>query len=143
MSAHNKDIVRRVVEEIWNRGELDIIDEVYHPEYSHIDPGNPLVSDLESFRTYVGVLRTAFPDLHVDIDEMICEGDTVAKLWELHATFMSDFMGIPANNEPVSLTGITVYRLADDRIKECVWGYDNLGLMQQIGAIPSEAATTP
>jgi steroid delta-isomerase-like uncharacterized protein len=142
MSAHNKDIVHRVVDELWNQGRLEIIDEVYHPDYSHLDPGNPLVTDLASFRAYVEALRTSFPDLHVDVDDMIAEGISVAKLWTLHATFMADFMGIPANNEPISISGITVYRLVDDKIQECVWGYDNLGLMQQMGAIPAEAAAT-
>lgn len=141
MSVHNKDIVRRVVEDLWNEGKLETIEEVYHPDYSHLDPGNPLVTDLDSFRAYVEALHISFPDMHVDVDDMIAEGDSVAKLWTLHATFAEDFMGIPANNEPVSLSGITVYRLSDNKIQECVWGYDNLGLMQQMGAIPGEVAS--
>lgn len=141
MSVHNKEIVRRVVEELWNQGKLEIIDEVYHPDYKQLDPGNPLVTDLDSFRAYVEMLRNSFPDLHVDVDDMIAEGDAVAKLWTLHATFTTDFLGIPANNEPISVSGITVYRLSDDKIKECVWGYDNLSLMQQMGAIPAQAAS--
>ncbi|HSF81703.1 MAG TPA: ester cyclase [Anaerolineales bacterium] len=143
MSDQNKNIIRRVVDELWNRGRIELLNEIYHPDYSHIDPANPLVTDLDGLRTHVEVLRTSFPDMHVDIDEMIAEGDSVAKMWKMHGTFTADFMGIPANDEPVSLSGITVYRMTGGKIKECVWGYDNLGLMQQLGAFPAEAAATP
>ncbi len=143
MSAQNKNIIRRVVDDLWNQGKLDILDEVYHPDYCHIDPANPLVTDLDSLRTYVEVLRTSFPDMHVDVDEMIAEGDAIAKMWKMQGTFTADFMGIPATNKPVSQSGITVYRMMGGKIKECVWGYDNFGLMQQLGAIPTEAAATP
>lgn len=140
MSAHNKDIVRRVVDELWNQGRLEVIDEYYHPDYKHIDPGSPMVSDIDSFRAFVQGLRHSFPDLHVDIDDMIAEGDSVAKMWSLHATFTEDFQDIPANFEPIKAAGITVYRLENDKIKECVWGYDNLMLMQQMSALPTTAA---
>lgn len=143
MSAENKEIVRRVVDEIWNQKKFDLIAELYHPDYRNIDPGSPMVTDLNSFPGYVESLLTSFPDLHVDIEDMIAEGDSVAKIWKLHATFKADFMGIPANNKPVSLSGITVYRLAGGKIKECIWGYDNLGMMQQLGAIPTEASAAP
>lgn len=143
MSSHNKDIVRRVVDEVWNQGKLEVLNEVYHPDYKHIDPGSPMISDLDSFRTYVEGLRTSFPDLHVVIDDMIAENDSVAKLWSLQATFTNDYMGIPANNEQISAAGITVYRLVDDKIKECVWGYDNLSLMQQMSALPTTAEAVP
>lgn len=143
MFEQNKSIIQRVVDELWNQGKLGLLDEVYHPDYKHIDPGNPLVTDLEGLRTYVGVLRTSFPDIHVDVDDMVAEGDSVAKLWTLHGTFKADFMGIPATNKLVSQSGITVYRMTGSKIRECVWGYDNLSLMQQLGAIPIETTAIP
>jgi steroid delta-isomerase-like uncharacterized protein len=142
MTTQNKEIVRRVVEELWNKGKLYIIDEVFDPDYKHFDPGNATVSDLDSFRTYVEVMHTSFPDMHVEISDMIAEGDSVAKLWKMQGTFMADFFGIPATNRPVSLSGITVYQLADGKVKECIWGYDSLGLMLQMGVIPSETTVT-
>jgi steroid delta-isomerase-like uncharacterized protein len=141
MSAQNKVLVRRVVDELWNRGIFEIIDEAFDPDYCHFDPGNSAVCDLDSFRSYVEMMHTAFPDLHVEISDMIAEGDSVAKLWKMQATFKSHFFGIPANNRPISLSGITVYRLAGGKIKECVWGYDSLGLLQQMGVIPVEVST--
>jgi len=143
MSEHNKNLIRRTVDELWNQGKLELLDEVYHPEYRNIDSANPLVTDLDGLRTYVEVLRSSFPDIHVEVDDMIAEGDAVAKMWKMHGTFTTDFMGIPANNKPVSQSGITVYRMMGGKIKECVWGYDNLSLMQQLGAIPAETAATP
>ena len=141
MNSQNKDIVRRVTEELWNKKNFDLIDELFLPEFRNLGPGVNDSADINGYREWAKMLLSAFPDLHVDIDDLIAEGDTVVKIFHCKGTFKSDYMGIPPNNEPVLTSGITVYRFLNGKVKECKWGYDLLGMMQQMGAIPTEAAS--
>jgi len=136
MSEANKAVVRKVVEEIWNRGNLAAIDELMAPDFVNRDPANPGVTDRESLRQSVAAFIKAFPDRHVVVEELIAEGDKVAKRWSNRATHRGEFKGIPPTNNPVSVTGISIYRVAGGRVAECTWSYDALGLMRQLGVLP-------
>lgn len=139
MSEYNKDIIRRVVEEIWNQGNLDLMDELFADNYKNTDPANPQSHDLASLKIWAAMIRNAFPDFHVAIEDMIAEQDRVAKRFIVHGTHQGDFFGIPASGKMIAMTGITCYRLQAGKIIECVWSYDMLGLLQQLGVVPELA----
>ena len=141
MYSQNKDTVRRVAEEFWNKRNFDLIDELFLPEFHSLGPGPDDSADIKGFQEWAKMLFAAFPDFHVEINDLIAEGDSVAKIYHCRGTFKSDYMGIPPNNKPISISGISVYRLLNGKIKEITWGYDLLGMMQQMGAIPTEAAS--
>jgi steroid delta-isomerase-like uncharacterized protein len=137
-SDENKDISRRADEELFNRGDLSIADElfasnfVYHDPVSHEEWRGP-----ESVKSYATMLRVAFPDLHQTIEEQIAEGDKVAYRWTARGTHQGEFMGIAPTGNRVEMTGISIARLIDGKIEEIWENYDALGMMQQLGIVPS------
>ena len=139
-SDENKDISRRADEELFNRGNLSIADElfasnfVYHDPVSHEEWRGP-----ESVKSYATMLRVAFPDLHQTIEEQIAEGDKVAYRWTARGTHQGEFMGIAPTGNRVEMTGISIARLIDGKIEEIWENYDALGMMQQLGHIPELA----
>ena len=133
-----KALVRQVVDD-WHRGDLDALDEHLDPAYVNRDPSNPEVTDLASYKRWVAAARAAFPDMRITIDDLIAEDDRVAKLWSFEATHQGEFAGIPPTGQRIAWTGITIYRIQGDRVAECIWRTDALGLLQQLGAIPVPA----
>ena len=138
MSEANKAVVRRIVEEIWNGKKHDRIDEFYAADFVNVDPSSPEVKNLEQFKQWVAEMNAGFPDEKVTIEELVAEGDKVAKQFSVKSTHTGEFMGIPPTNKKTNMSGITIYRIVDGKVKECVWSYDTYGFMVQLGVIPSE-----
>lgn len=82
------------------------------------------------------MLRSGFPGMHTTINELLADGDRVVKRFTMHATQTGEFNAISATGRPVTLQGIDIHRLENGRIKQIWWGYDNLGMLQQLGVIP-------
>ena len=94
MSAEvNKEIVRRVIEDIVNKGDLSLVDKVLASEYVYHFPTHDIHGP-EGFKEFVTSMRTAFPDLHVTIEELIAEGDRVAARVLMQGTFKGELNGI-------------------------------------------------
>lgn len=137
MSAEqNKSIVRRWVEEGWNKGNLSVVDQVYAPSFLQHEPPPAMVNSSEALKQYVGVYLTAFPDLKFTIEDLIAEGDKVVWRFNSKGTHNGPFMGMPATGKSATVTGIVVFRLEESRIAEAWVNIDALGLMQQLGVIP-------
>ena len=85
--------------------------------------------------------RSAFPDVHMQIEDQIAEGDRVATRWVASGTHEGDLMGINPTGNRVTVAGMTIDRIADGQIAETWDNYDALGMMQQVGAIPSPEET--
>ena len=140
MSEQNKALVRRVIEEAWNQGHLEVIDEIFAPDYTeHIlrqgqEPG------VEGYKGRVLATRAAFPDLVCDVQDLIAEGDRIALRYTLRGRHDGDLAGIPASGERMSSDGMVFARFQDGRIVERWQVHDDLALRQQIGAFPAAAA---
>ena len=91
----------------------------------------------ENVKRYAAMLRVAFPDLHQTIEEQIAEGDKVAYRWTARGTHQGELMGLAPTGNRVLFTGISIARLSEGKIEEIWENYDALGMMQQIGAVPS------
>jgi len=129
----NKAIVESLVE-LWNTGDLTMADEVFATDFiSHV-PHYPDVTDLESYKAEVVNSRTAFPDFHAEVRDMIAEGDKVAVHWTWSGTHTGEFMGIAPTGRQIAITGISIHRFANGKIVESWTSYDSLGMMQQITA---------
>jgi steroid delta-isomerase-like uncharacterized protein len=136
MSEKKKVIVRRYFEEILDGGNLDLVDEIFDPQYVLHDPNAPEeVRGLEGAKQFVGVFRRAFPDIAHTIEDQAAEGDKVVTRFRARATHKGELMGIPPTGEKVTIEGISIWRVANGKIKECWFNYDALGLMRQLGAI--------
>lgn len=136
-----KASVRQFIENVWNKGALDTASQYIAPNYVRHDPALPEdVQGLDGFKELVAMYRTAFPDLHLQIEEIIAGGmgETVAVRWSGTGTHQGELMGVAPTGKQVNSSGHTFFRLEKGKIAEEWVQWNNLGLLQQIGAIPAE-----
>ena len=117
----------RYMEEAFNQRKFEVLDEIFSAEL------------MQRIGPSVVPFLTAFPDWHGTVDDIIAEGDTVVNRWTGHGTHLVELMGIPATGKPVTLTGITIFRVAGDKIVEEWTEMNQMSLMQQLGVIPSQS----
>jgi steroid delta-isomerase-like uncharacterized protein len=137
MSAEeNKALARRVLEEMFNKGNLDAADELLTPDYVDRDPAMPEdIHGPDGFKEYVGAYRTAFSDLHLEIEDQIAEGDKVVTRWTGTGTHDGELAGIPPTGNRVTLPGMEIVRISDGKLVEGWEGYDMTNLMRQLGVM--------
>jgi len=124
LTEENKDIVRRAVEEIWNKGNMAVADELLAANFVNHDPvGGPETSNLEAYKQGIIDFRTDFPDFHVAIEEMIAEGDKVVTRWTCTGTHKgrSGAIDIAPTGKPVTIEGVTIDHIAGGKILEEWW----------------------
>ncbi len=128
-------LVRRFFEEY----SLDVIDELFVPEYTHHDPNLPpeLQHGRDAYKRVVAMFLAAFPDLRTTVDDLIAEGDKVTARWTFRGTHQGAFMGMPPTGKQITGTGMSITRIADGKIAETWVTFDALGLMQQLGVVPA------
>ena len=138
MSAEqNKALIRRFVDEVFNRGRSEAIDELVAPDaVDHAAlPGMP--PGREGIKLRAAMIRSAFPDFHIIVEDQVAEGDRVAGRYTMRGTHQGELMGIPPTGKPVSISAMDVIRVGDGRLVEH-WGQiDMLGMMQQLGVVPA------
>ena len=131
----NKALVRRQFEELLNKKNLSVIDEDMAPDFvdhaAQMGGGDPT---REGFKTQVRLFRSAFPDGHSRIEDLIAEGDRVVARWTDGGTQRGEWMGIPPTGKRVTMSGIDIYRIDQGRIAEFWCSEDELGLLRQLGA---------
>ncbi len=138
MSEENKALSRRVIEEIFNAGNLEVADEIVAEDHVHHDPAMPEEGHgIEHFKEFATMYRSAFPDVRIEIEDQIAEGDKVASRWVASGTHEGELMGIEPTGNRVRVAGTTIDRIAEGQIAETWDNYDALGMMQQLGVIPS------
>jgi steroid delta-isomerase-like uncharacterized protein len=144
MSEENKRISRRIPEEVFGKGNLDVIDELVADDFVNHDPSVPpeVPGGSEGLKTFVQVYRTAFPDLKIKVEDQVAEGDQVVTRWSASGTQKGELMGIPATGKQGAVTGITIDRIKNGRIVESWNNWDTLGLLQQLGVVPEVGAPT-
>jgi steroid delta-isomerase-like uncharacterized protein len=136
----NKATLRRAIEEGWNQGNVALFDELFAPNFIHHDPDRPDFRTLEDYKRYVTETRSAFPDFHLTIEDLIAEGEQVVTRWMWRGTHTGGSvwpMPIPATGKQVTVTGITILRFAGGKFVEDWHLVDHLGLFQQLGVIPA------
>lgn len=135
MAIDPKQLVRRAVEEIWNRGNYDALAQFVAPQIVIHSSGEDIHGP-DGIRQFYGGLRRAFPDLHFTIEDQLADGDRVATRWTAQGTHLGEFQGLAATGRTVHLTGIDIDRFVDGKVVECWPEANELGLLQQLGAIP-------
>jgi steroid delta-isomerase-like uncharacterized protein len=140
MSEQNKAISRRLVEEAFNEGKLEVVDELVASDFVNHDPSSP--EDLrgpEGLKKFIRTYRSAFPDISVRIEDQIAQGDKVVSRWSGSGTQKGELMGMPASGKQARVTGITIDRLEGGKIIESWNNWDTLGMLQQLGVVPEPA----
>ncbi len=136
----NKALVRRVIEEGLNQGNVALVDELFAPNFLYNNPPWPNVRTREDYKQWQTWTRNGFPDFQITIDEMIAEGDKVVVRYTLRGTNTGDLVmpmtRIPATGKQVTVTGIGIFRFAGEKGVEMWLQGDDLGMFQQLGLIP-------
>ena len=142
MSEENIATSKRGLEEAFNRGNLDVIDEDTTEDFVNHDPimGD---QDRESSKQQIAGYRQAFPDIHITIEDSFAAGDKVVIRWSGQGTFENEMMGLQPTHElgdPVK--GITIDRFEGGKVVESWTQWDTLTFMRDIGAIPEQATAS-
>jgi predicted ester cyclase len=133
----NKDIIRRFCDEAVNKRNLSVVDELIAADYIDHVTGVGDVSGSEGMKQHLVMGFTAFPDLRITIEDIVAEGDRVVSRITNSGTHKGDLMGIAQTGKYVTWESMSIDRIADGK---CIEGWevaDHLGLMQQLGVIPT------
>ena len=137
-TEQNKALVRQMVEEVFNRGNISLADKFLAPDFverEELPPGVP--RGREGVKQLTTMFRSAFPDFKATIDDLIAEGDKVVIRQTWTGTHKGEFMGMPPTGKRMSIGVIDIIRIAEGKFVEH-WGQmDNLSMMQQLGVIPA------
>lgn len=131
----------RIPNELYNKGNLAILAELFTPGYvEHTPLPHGFPTGVEAVRLFVTLVRTAFPDFHYTIEDLFVGGDRLTMRVTASGTQRGDFMGIPATGHSATWQEIHIARLEGDRLAEHWVVVDQLGMLQQLGVIPTAEA---
>jgi len=133
VSETNKDIVRRLFDDVLNGGRLGLLDTIIGAAYIDHSPAAGQGSGAAGVKAKVAALREAFPDVRFTLEEIIGEDETVAARYHWRGTHRAAFLGIPPTGKAVLVRGMDFYRLRDNRIVEHWDNVDDLGMLTQLG----------
>jgi steroid delta-isomerase-like uncharacterized protein len=134
----NKAIIRRSFAEWANRGNAAVADELIATNLVLRNPP-AVIRSLEDYKTSMAKFRAAFPDASFTVEDLIAEGDKVVAHWTLRATQATEYQGHAPNGKTMTVTGISIFRLAGGKIQEITVNMDRLGQMEQLGWLPTAA----
>lgn len=137
MSEQNKALDQRFFEEVWNRQNYAVIDELVANDFIGHSPPDDDVIGPEGVKQFYITLHAAFPDLQVTINDQFAEGNTVVSRWTAHATHRGEFNGIPPTGNQASVTGISIASISNGMFVEAWTNWDALGLFVQLGVVPA------
>ncbi len=128
---------RRFIEEAWNEGKLEVIQEIASPDVVlHSPPGTP--PGPEGVKQVVAAFRAAFPDVCITVEDQLAEGDRIVARWTITGTHRGPFRNYPPTGKRISAEGMEIFRYdADGKWAECWSKFPLLELLQQIGAVPA------
>lgn len=134
--ADNKELVRRFVDDVFNEGNLDRIDEYMAEGYiEHSSAAPRPIEGRDAVREFYAGLRAAFPDLEVTIEELFAAGNKVVQRSLQSGTHEGTFMDIEPTGQTAEISGIVIYEIEDGRITESWAQADIFGLLQQLGVV--------
>jgi steroid delta-isomerase-like uncharacterized protein len=128
-------LVQSTIEEIYNKGNLNLAHEIVTSYYVLHDSALNMAAGSTGLKDHATALRTAFPDLHLNIEEMHSEGDTITTRLTAQGTHNGKFLNVPATGRSIETTGILISRVKNDKLTESFMNWDTLSVLQQIGAV--------
>jgi len=142
MSDDNKRLARRALEEIYAKGDLELVEELVHPDFADHDPAHPdQPRGPESVRETVRNLHGMFSELHFEVEDEIAEGDRVVQRVTMSGRHTGPLMGREPTDRTFAVRHVNIWRIADGKIVDHWGSRDDLGLLVQLGLIaPGEGA---
>jgi predicted ester cyclase len=136
MSEESKALARRSWDVLRSPG---LLEEVYTPDLVWHEPDGD-IRGYDGAREFLDMWLSAFPDASITVDDVVAEGDKAVTRWRFSGTHRGEFAGLAPTGRQVTGGGITVHRIAGDKIVEEWEAYDNLTILQQLGAVPAQRA---
>jgi predicted ester cyclase len=131
-TAENKELVRRFFDERWNHGNFEVYDQMLAPSL-----------DIKGEKEWARSMFATFGNMKFTILGIIAEGEQVAVHWRIDATHQGDYLGVAATGKPVTYQGIALLRVENGKIVDDIAYWDNLSILQQVGAAPKEGYGSP
>ena len=131
MTDLERDLGRRWFEQVWNQRRREAIAEMLTPEAVLYESGIDSIGP-EGFYPFYDRLRATFPDLHVDVEDTIAEGDKICVRWSCTAKHTGGVLGIAPTGVTIHVTGISILRAAGGKLVEGWQNWDMMGMMEQI-----------
>lgn len=127
------NVVRRALEEVWNTGEVDVLDELLTEDY--VRHGRDEQTDKEHIKATITLSRSAFPDLQTQIQHILQQGDMVATHWKSTGTHQGPFYDLPITHKKVVITGMTFSRILDGKVAEEWESWSGADLFKDLGVV--------
>jgi len=134
-SQENKTAVRRLYEDVMNRGMADLLDDLAVPDYVEHNPVPGQPAGIEGLKARLAAIRGGLAPKYT-LHHVIADGDAVAVRWTMTGKHLGPLMGIPATNRAVDISGIDIHRLRDGKLAEHWHVIETLEMLRQLGAIP-------
>jgi steroid delta-isomerase-like uncharacterized protein len=135
LQEQNKAIAKRAFEKVLSDGHFELAEELYAKDF--INHGIHRNATLEEDQAALKGWHQAFSDISIVPEKLIAEGDLVTVYWIARGTNTGTGNGLPATGKKAELSGITIWRIVDGKIKEEWSAFDQLSLMQQLGLLPA------
>ena len=134
MAQDHREFIRRWFEEVWNKGRASAIDEMMAADA--VNHGFGEMQDVSEFKAFHTAYRDAFPNVRIQTDDIVVDGEMVAVRYSGAATHTGNGLGFAATGRPVTFRGMSFVRIKDGKIVEGWNTFDQLGMMQQLGVVP-------
>ena len=139
MSADLRELSHRLLDEVWNKRNMDVIDELISPDFVIHDPNYTSGKGPEEYKKFVHTYLTAFPDTALTVQDQVADGSTVATRWTATGTHQGPLNGIPVSGCRVTIEGVSFSKVVDGKFVESWNNWDSLGILRQIGAVPAQS----
>lgn len=135
-------LIRRWFEEVWNKGMESTIDELFPTDGVIWGVGRPEVASHgpAAFKAFYVPLRTACPDIHINLEQVVQEGDTAFARWTAAMTHTGEGLGIAPTHQKMKLCGMSAIRVRDGKIVEGWNNWDQVGMARELGVLQGHAA---
>jgi steroid delta-isomerase-like uncharacterized protein len=137
MSLEENKAIARQFYKLIETGDLDLADEVVAEDYVNHNAIPGQTPGLAGYKEAISALRASVPDIQYTIDDQIAEGDKVLTRYRATGTHQGEFLGVPASGKPLTFRALVLQRVVNGKIQESWLEMDMLGLMQQMGALPT------
>ena len=138
MSEENKAIFRRLLEEFWVKGKLDVADELLAPDFAYYDSCAGVPLDLEDYKQNVMEYVSSCIDVQATVEDIVAEGDKVAVRYTWSGIHTGGLLDAPPTEKRLTIRLISILRIADGKIVDEWDMYDSLDMNRQLGLIPAE-----
>ncbi len=143
MAVDNIGLVRRFLEEVWNKGDMSVADELLSPKLKTYEPVMGELGGIDGAKQHIRLFRTAFPDLKITIDDIGAVGDKVFIRWTATGTHKGSLMGLQPTNRKGVIKGISLDRFENGKIVELFYAWDVYKLLENMGLVQPLSKLVP